>query len=152
MCLNSVHPDQTLCFMASHMHTHAHMLAHVHTHTRTHAHTHTHTHTLCLLLFVIISRTIPDPGSQKLNWHKAPLTVLVVKKIYDESILDPFKEVISWLIEVIFSLFLFIFLCLCLSLSVSLSLFLSLVQASKQPCRSFRSLAVFIHCTFCESS
>lgn len=44
--------------------------------------------------------TIPDPGSQKLNWHKPPLTVLVVKKIYDESILEPFKEVISWLIEV----------------------------------------------------
>ena len=53
------------------------------------------------LYFFSISRTIPDPGSQKLNWHKAPLTVLVVKKIYDESILDPFKEVIAWLIEVI---------------------------------------------------
>ncbi|XP_052226902.1 NAD kinase-like isoform X3 [Dreissena polymorpha] len=44
--------------------------------------------------------TIPDPGSQKLNWHKAPLTVLVVKKIYDESVLQPFKNLISWLIEV----------------------------------------------------
>ena len=53
------------------------------------------------LYFFHILRTIPDPGSQKLNWHKAPLTVLVVKKIYDESILDPFKEVIAWLIEVI---------------------------------------------------
>ena len=54
-----------------------------------------------VIVFFSISRTIPDPGSQKLNWHKAPLTVLVVKKIYDESILDPFKEVIAWLIEVV---------------------------------------------------
>ncbi|XP_052821232.1 NAD kinase-like isoform X2 [Mya arenaria] len=44
--------------------------------------------------------TIPDPGSQKLNWHKAPLTVLVVKKIYDESVLGPFKNLIAWLIKV----------------------------------------------------
>ncbi|XP_060603406.1 NAD kinase-like isoform X2 [Ruditapes philippinarum] len=44
--------------------------------------------------------TIPDPGSQKLNWHKTPLTVLVVKKIYDEAVLGPFKDLISWLIEV----------------------------------------------------
>ncbi|KAL4221624.1 hypothetical protein ACF0H5_019881 [Mactra antiquata] len=45
-------------------------------------------------------RTIPDPGSQKLNWHKQPLTVLVVKKIYDEAVLEPFRDLISWLIEV----------------------------------------------------
>ncbi|XP_045163577.1 NAD kinase-like isoform X2 [Mercenaria mercenaria] len=44
--------------------------------------------------------TIPDPGSQKLNWHKPPLTVLVVKKIYDEAVLGPFKDLIQWLIEV----------------------------------------------------
>lgn len=43
--------------------------------------------------------TIPDPGSQKLNWHKPPLTVLVVKKIYDESILTSFRDLVIWLIE-----------------------------------------------------
>lgn len=54
----------------------------------------------CLLDNTNCVLTIPDPGSQKLNWHKPPLTVLVVKKIYDETVLGPFKEIIAWLIEV----------------------------------------------------
>ncbi|KAL3861986.1 hypothetical protein ACJMK2_007992 [Sinanodonta woodiana] len=44
--------------------------------------------------------TIPDPASQKLKWHKPPLSVLVVKKIQDDAVLGPFKELIIWLIEV----------------------------------------------------
>ncbi|KAK3599556.1 hypothetical protein CHS0354_035793 [Potamilus streckersoni] len=44
--------------------------------------------------------TIPDPASQKLKWHKPPLSVLVVKKIQDDAVLGPFKELVIWLIEV----------------------------------------------------
>lgn len=43
--------------------------------------------------------TIPDPSSQKLKWVKAPLTVLVVKKMYDDSVLSAFKKLVSWLVE-----------------------------------------------------
>ncbi|XP_071109537.1 NAD kinase-like isoform X1 [Haliotis cracherodii] len=43
--------------------------------------------------------TIPDPGCQKLKWHKPPLSVLVVRKMFDESIIIPFKDLIVWLIE-----------------------------------------------------
>ena len=43
--------------------------------------------------------TIPDPGSQKLKWCKAPLTVLVVKKMYDDSVLSAFKKLVNWLVE-----------------------------------------------------
>ncbi|VDI28590.1 NAD+ kinase [Mytilus galloprovincialis] len=46
--------------------------------------------------------TIPDPSSQKLKWVKAPLTVLVVKKMYDDSVLSAFKKLVSWLCEVVY--------------------------------------------------
>ncbi|KAJ8320288.1 hypothetical protein KUTeg_001875 [Tegillarca granosa] len=45
-------------------------------------------------------QTIPDPGNQKLIWNKPPLTVLVIKKMFDESALSAFKQLVCWLIEV----------------------------------------------------
>lgn len=45
------------------------------------------------------SLTIPDPGSQKLNWHKPPLTVLVIKKMHDENALSAFTQLVKWLIQ-----------------------------------------------------
>lgn len=44
--------------------------------------------------------TIPDPGSQKLKWVKAPLSVLVVKKMYDVSVVSAFIKLVNWLVEV----------------------------------------------------
>ncbi|XP_075211038.1 NAD kinase-like isoform X4 [Lycorma delicatula] len=44
--------------------------------------------------------TIQDPASQRLTWHKPPMTVLVIKKIRDVSVLQPFIQLIKWLIEV----------------------------------------------------
>ncbi|XP_043280730.1 NAD kinase-like isoform X3 [Venturia canescens] len=43
--------------------------------------------------------TIQDPASQRLTWYKAPLTVLVIKKVRDSSVLPPFVQLITWLIE-----------------------------------------------------
>ena len=51
-------------------------------------------------IFAFLSRTIQDPGSQKLTWHKPPLTVLVIKKICDDSVIPPFIELVTWLLEV----------------------------------------------------
>ncbi|XP_061163374.1 NAD kinase-like isoform X2 [Saccostrea echinata] len=45
------------------------------------------------------SLTIPDPGSQKLNWNKPPLTVLVIKKMHDENALSAFTQLVKWLIQ-----------------------------------------------------
>lgn len=45
------------------------------------------------------SLTIPDPSSQKLKWMKPPLTVLVVKKMYDDSVMSAFKQLVTWLVE-----------------------------------------------------
>ncbi|KAK6175253.1 hypothetical protein SNE40_013755 [Patella caerulea] len=42
---------------------------------------------------------IPDPSSQKLSWAKPPLSVLVVRKLYDADITYPFKDLVVWLIE-----------------------------------------------------
>ncbi|ESO99523.1 hypothetical protein LOTGIDRAFT_231115 [Lottia gigantea] len=42
---------------------------------------------------------IPDPGSQKLSWRKPPLTVLIVRKLYDAEINYTFKDIVTWLIE-----------------------------------------------------
>jgi hypothetical protein len=47
-----------------------------------------------------ISRTIQDPASQRLTWYKPPLTVLVIKKVRDVSVLQPFVQLVRWLIEV----------------------------------------------------
>ncbi|XP_017875500.1 NAD kinase-like isoform X3 [Ceratina calcarata] len=43
--------------------------------------------------------TIQDPASQRLTWYKPPLTVLVIKKVRDSSVLPPFVQLATWLIE-----------------------------------------------------
>ncbi|XP_076242012.1 NAD kinase isoform X3 [Calliopsis andreniformis] len=43
--------------------------------------------------------TIQDPASQRLTWYKQPLTVLVIKKVRDSSVLPPFVQLVTWLIE-----------------------------------------------------
>ncbi|XP_030639806.1 NAD kinase isoform X2 [Chanos chanos] len=42
---------------------------------------------------------IQDPASQRLTWNKPPKSVLVIKKIRDVSLLQPFKELCIFLIE-----------------------------------------------------
>ncbi|KAJ8984343.1 hypothetical protein NQ317_012564 [Molorchus minor] len=46
-----------------------------------------------------VYRTIQDPASQRLTWYKPPLTVLVIKKVRDVSVLSPFVQLVQWLIE-----------------------------------------------------
>ncbi|XP_050450176.1 NAD kinase isoform X7 [Cataglyphis hispanica] len=46
-----------------------------------------------------IKMTIQDPASQRLTWYKPPLTVLVIKKIRDSSVLPPFVQMVTWLIQ-----------------------------------------------------
>ncbi|KAI1892592.1 hypothetical protein AGOR_G00135170 [Albula goreensis] len=43
---------------------------------------------------------IQDPASQRLTWNKPPKSVLVIKKIRDASLLQPFKELCIFLTEV----------------------------------------------------
>ncbi len=45
-------------------------------------------------------RTIQDPRSQRLTWYKPPLSVLVIKKIFDAAIIKPYVELVTWLVEV----------------------------------------------------
>ncbi|XP_076364971.1 NAD kinase-like isoform X5 [Tachypleus tridentatus] len=42
--------------------------------------------------------TIQDPASQRLTWNKPPLSVLVIKKVQDTSVIQPFIDLVSWLI------------------------------------------------------
>ncbi|KAG8505525.1 NAD kinase, partial [Galemys pyrenaicus] len=42
---------------------------------------------------------IQDPASQRLTWNKSPKSVLVIKKIRDASLLQPFKELCEYLME-----------------------------------------------------
>ncbi|CAM5105713.1 unnamed protein product [Natator depressus] len=42
---------------------------------------------------------IQDPASQRLTWNKPPKSVLVIKKIRDASLLQPFKELCIYLTE-----------------------------------------------------
>ncbi|XP_056599887.1 NAD kinase b [Triplophysa dalaica] len=42
---------------------------------------------------------IQDPASQRLTWNKPPLNVLVIRKIRDEGLLEPFKELCRFLVE-----------------------------------------------------
>ncbi|XP_069466266.1 NAD kinase isoform X4 [Ambystoma mexicanum] len=42
---------------------------------------------------------IQDPASQRLTWNKPPKSVLVIKKIRDASLLQPFKELCIFLTE-----------------------------------------------------
>lgn len=41
--------------------------------------------------------TIQDPASQRLTWYKPPLSVLVIKKIRDALVIQPFIELVKWL-------------------------------------------------------
>jgi len=41
--------------------------------------------------------TIQDPASQRLTWYKPPLTVLVIKKVRDATVLPPFVQLVKWL-------------------------------------------------------
>nr|XP_054768757.1 NAD kinase-like [Lytechinus pictus] len=40
---------------------------------------------------------VTDPSSQRLVWKATPLSVLIIKKIFDTSVLGPFKEMTKWL-------------------------------------------------------
>lgn len=51
------------------------------------------------------SRHIQDPASQRLTWNKPPVNVLVIRKIRDESLVDPFKELCRFLVEVLDTVF-----------------------------------------------
>ncbi|XP_051524753.1 NAD kinase-like isoform X3 [Myxocyprinus asiaticus] len=42
---------------------------------------------------------IQDPASQRLTWNKPPKSVLVIKKIRDSSLLQPFKELCFFLAQ-----------------------------------------------------
>ncbi|KAM7400333.1 hypothetical protein PAMA_004836 [Pampus argenteus] len=42
---------------------------------------------------------IQDPASQRLTWNKPPVNVLVIRKIRDESLVEPFKELCTFLVE-----------------------------------------------------
>ncbi|XP_060656269.1 NAD kinase-like isoform X2 [Drosophila nasuta] len=42
---------------------------------------------------------IQDPASQRLTWYKPPLTVLVIKKVSDASVLAPFVQLVTWLLQ-----------------------------------------------------
>lgn len=51
-------------------------------------------------LSVFCCRHIQDPASQRLTWNKPPVNVLVIRKIRDESLVEPFKELCRFLVEV----------------------------------------------------
>uniref|UniRef100_A0A8C7YW43 NAD(+) kinase n=1 Tax=Oryzias sinensis TaxID=183150 RepID=A0A8C7YW43_9TELE len=42
---------------------------------------------------------IQDPASQRLTWNKPPVNVLVIRKVRDESLVEPFKQLCSFLVE-----------------------------------------------------
>ncbi|KAL5289473.1 NADK family protein [Megaselia abdita] len=42
---------------------------------------------------------IQDPASQRLTWYKPPLTVLVIKKVRDSTVLNPFVTLVEWLVQ-----------------------------------------------------
>ncbi|XP_076320273.1 NAD kinase-like isoform X2 [Tachypleus tridentatus] len=47
---------------------------------------------------VAMVMTIQDPASQRLTWNKPPLSVLVIKKVQDVSVIQPFIDLLNWLI------------------------------------------------------
>ena len=53
-----------------------------------------------LNVYSLLCRTIQDPRSQRLTWYKPPLSVLVIKKIFDAEVIGPYLELITWLVEV----------------------------------------------------
>ncbi|XP_068196452.1 NAD kinase b [Antennarius striatus] len=42
---------------------------------------------------------IQDPASQRLTWNKPPVNVLIIRKIRDETLVEPFKELCRFLVE-----------------------------------------------------
>lgn len=42
---------------------------------------------------------IQDPASQRLTWYKPPLTVLVIKKVRDSAVMQPFVHLVEWLVQ-----------------------------------------------------
>lgn len=58
------------------------------------------THTMFAYSVGFPRRHIQDPASQRLTWSKPPLNVLVIRKIRDETLLEPFKELCRFLVEV----------------------------------------------------
>lgn len=55
---------------------------------------------LCAWSRISARRHIQDPASQRLTWNTSPKSVLVIKKIRDASLLEPFKELCRFLTEV----------------------------------------------------
>jgi len=55
---------------------------------------------VCSYCFVLFCSTIQDPSSQILKWRAAPKTVLVIKKIWDDVVDEPFVQLASWLVQV----------------------------------------------------
>lgn len=53
-----------------------------------------------LITVFLFCRHIQDPASQRLTWNKPPANVLVIRKIRDESLVEPFKELCRFLVEV----------------------------------------------------
>lgn len=49
--------------------------------------------------FKLFFRQIQDPASQRLTWYKPPLTVLVIKKVRDSTVLNPFVKLVEWLVQ-----------------------------------------------------
>ena len=56
---------------------------------------------VCFDRLVCPSRHIQDPASQRLTWNNPPSNVLVIRKIHDESLVEPFKELCRYLVEVL---------------------------------------------------
>ncbi|XP_046884462.1 NAD kinase b isoform X2 [Hypomesus transpacificus] len=54
---------------------------------------------LCKHRWEMDSRHIQDPASQRLTWNKPPANVLVIRKIRDETLVEPFKELCRFLVE-----------------------------------------------------
>ncbi|XP_070207015.1 NAD kinase-like isoform X2 [Littorina saxatilis] len=46
-----------------------------------------------------VCRKIPDPSSQRLNWVKTPLSVLIIKKPFDPTVTHAFRDLVLWLIQ-----------------------------------------------------
>lgn len=53
-----------------------------------------------ILMPLCTDRTIQDPASQRLTWNKSPASVLVIKKIHDSMVVQPFLDLVQWLIWV----------------------------------------------------
>ena len=49
---------------------------------------------------VTVHRTIQEPGSQILTWYKPAQSILVIKKLWDDSVEKSFVELATWLVKV----------------------------------------------------